>query len=192
MSGSDQASKAGGGGGASENNRAAAKTRRQRGYVWEETLVRRFNGLENWRAFRLGSPSPGLPDILAVNTKTKHLVVIEAKSGSGTSLSVPPEQIERCQEWLRIFSAYKKRHLVLAYKFHSKKRVGLAQYRRRELREFYKVLGQRTKAAECVCTYDGDLFARHNNKMRKIPTECVMPFETRQPAGAVAKARIIF
>jgi len=40
-----------------KNNRKIAKTRRQRGYQWENTLVKRFNSVENWKAFRLGSPS---------------------------------------------------------------------------------------------------------------------------------------
>ena len=44
-----------------------AKTRRQRGYQWEDTLVKRFNSLEGWKAFRLGSPSVALPDVLVVN-----------------------------------------------------------------------------------------------------------------------------
>jgi hypothetical protein len=50
------------------NNQKAAKTRRQRGYQWEDTIAKRFNCTENWKAFRLGSPSISLPDVLAVNT----------------------------------------------------------------------------------------------------------------------------
>ena len=38
-------------------NRKVSKTRRQRGYQWEDTLVKRFNALDSWKAFRLGSPS---------------------------------------------------------------------------------------------------------------------------------------
>ncbi|MEM4253171.1 MAG: resolvase, partial [Candidatus Nitrosotenuis sp.] len=52
----------------SKDNKKIARTRRQRGYHWEDTLVKRFNGLEDWKAFRLGSPSVALPDILAVST----------------------------------------------------------------------------------------------------------------------------
>ena len=40
------------------------KTRRQRGYTWENTLVKRFNSIKSWKAFRLGSPSVALPDVL--------------------------------------------------------------------------------------------------------------------------------
>src|SRR5438876_329605 len=51
------------------SNRRIARTRRQRGYNWEDTIVKRFNSSGEWKAFRLGSPSVGLPDILAVSTK---------------------------------------------------------------------------------------------------------------------------
>jgi len=40
-----------------KNNQKIAKTRRQRGYQWENTLVKRFNSVKNWKAFRLGSPT---------------------------------------------------------------------------------------------------------------------------------------
>ena len=62
-----------------------AKTRRQRGYQWEDTLVKRFNSLEGWKAFRLGSPSVALPDVLVVNNKKSVIFTIEAKSGTGTT-----------------------------------------------------------------------------------------------------------
>jgi len=52
-----------------KNNQKAARIRRQRGYHWEDTLVKRFNNSEKWKAFRLGSPSIALPDVLAVNTE---------------------------------------------------------------------------------------------------------------------------
>lgn len=182
----------------SDGNRAAARTRRQRGYQWEDTLVKRFSASDGWTAFRLGSPSIGLPDILAVNSRSRHLVVIEAKSGSGEALSVPADQLERCMRWVETFSAYKKRHVVLAYKFISKKRTGTATYRPRELREFYKVRGPRSRVAEYVCRYDGSFYSRRGGASdeRRVPvrgaSECAMPFKTRQPAGALKNARIIF
>jgi len=48
-------------------NKKTARTRRQRGYNWEDTLVKRFNATNSWKAFRLGSPSVALPDVLTVN-----------------------------------------------------------------------------------------------------------------------------
>jgi len=44
-------------------NKKIAKIRRQRGYHWEDTIVKRFNALDDWKAFRLGSPSLALPDV---------------------------------------------------------------------------------------------------------------------------------
>ena len=62
-----------------KTNQRIARTRRQRGYNWEDTLVKRFNATDGWKAFRLGSPSVGLPDILAVSTKENTIYTIEAK-----------------------------------------------------------------------------------------------------------------
>ena len=33
------------------NFKKIAKTRRQRGYQWEDTLVKRFNKMDGWKAF---------------------------------------------------------------------------------------------------------------------------------------------
>ncbi len=91
-----------------KNHRNAVRMRRQRGYHWEETIVKRFNSAEKWKAFRLGSPSIALPDVLAVNTEENTIYTIEAKSGTSTSLPVPADQIERCLEWIKTFDIYKK------------------------------------------------------------------------------------
>ena len=58
------------------NFKKIAQTRRQRGYNWEDTLVKRFNKMENWKAFRLGSPSVALPDILCVNNENSIIFTI--------------------------------------------------------------------------------------------------------------------
>ena len=105
----------------SKNHRKAAHTRRQRGYQWEDAIVKRFNSSANWNAFRLGSPSTALPDVLAVNTKESSIFTIEAKSGTTNSLQVPFDQIERCLKWVETFDIYKKREVILAFKFLSKK-----------------------------------------------------------------------
>ena len=68
-----------------KDNQKASRMRRQRGYQWEDTIVKRFNATENWKGFRLGSPSVALPDVLAVNTKKSTIYTIEAKSGTTTS-----------------------------------------------------------------------------------------------------------
>ena len=168
-----------------KNNQKAAKTRRQRGYQWEDTLVKRFNNSNDWKAFRLGSPSIALPDVLAVNTNESSLFTIEAKSGTSTSLVVPADQIERCLEWIKTFDIYKKRNVLLAFKFLSKKRIGLGKYEGRELREFYKIWDESHEITDCVCTYDGEFFAKVNGKRQELSLkECKMPFKTKQPHSA--------
>ena len=119
------------------NHQKAAKTRRQRGYQWEDTIVKRFRKTKNWKAFRLGSPSIALPDVLAVNTEESTIFTIEAKSGTSTSLPVPADQIERCLDWIKTFDIYENKKVLLAFKFLSKKRIDVGVYQNRELREYF-------------------------------------------------------
>ena len=164
-----------------KNNQKAARTRRQRGYQWEDTLVKRFKNTENWKAFRLGSPSIALPDVLAVNTRESELFTIEAKSGTSTSLPVPADQIERCLDWIKTFDIYEKRRVLLAFKFLSKKRIGLGKYESRELREFYKIWDESLQITDCVCTYEGKFFAKIDGSRKELfLKECKMPFKTKQ------------
>ncbi|WP_299293984.1 resolvase [Nitrosopumilus sp.] len=168
-----------------KNNQKAAKTRRQRGYQWEDTIVKRFNSSENWKAFRLGSPSVGLPDVLAVNTEDSTIYSIEAKSGTSTSLVVPFDQIERCLQWTKTFDIYKKRQVLLAFKFLSKKRIGLRKYENRELREYFKIWDESHDITDCVCTYDGKFFAKVNGQRIECQLkEAKMPFKTKQRHSA--------
>jgi len=167
------------------NNKKAARTRRQRGYQWEDTIVKRFNGVEKWKAFRLGSPSIALPDVLAVNNKDSIIFTIEAKSGTSTSLPVPADQIERCLTWIKTFDIYKKKHVILAFKFLSKKRIGLGEYENRELREFFKIWDESLKITDCVCTYEGRFFAKIDGTRKEFfLKECSMPFKTKQRTSA--------
>jgi Holliday junction resolvase len=164
----------------SKNHRNAAHTRRQRGYHWEDTIVKRFNSVENWNAFRLGSPSTALPDVLAVNTKESTIFTIEAKSGTTMSLPVPADQIERCLKWINTFDIYKKRKVLLAFKFLSKKRIGLGTYESRELREFYKIWDTSIPSTNCTCTYEGKTFAQINGERKEVKLEDHhMPFKTK-------------
>ncbi len=163
------------------NNQKAARIRRQRGYHWEDTIVKRFKSTEKWKAFRLGSPSIALPDVLAINTEESAIFTIEAKSGTSTSLPVPSDQIERCLEWINTFDIYKKRNVLLAFKFLSKKRIGLGIYESRELREFFKIWDESLEITDCVCTYEGKFFAKIDGKRKELfLKECVMPFKTKQ------------
>ena len=121
-----------------KNNQKIAKTRRQRGYQWENTLVKRFNSVKNWKAFRLGSPSVALPDVLVVSDKFLTIFATEAKSGTGTTLYVPYDQIERCLNWANNFCLYKTRKVILAFKFLSKKRIGVGNMKEENYVNFTK------------------------------------------------------
>ena len=157
-----------------------AKTRRQRGYQWEDTLVKRFNRMDDWIAFRLGSPSVALPDILSVNNEDSILYTLEAKSGTGTTLTVPFDQIIRCLNWTNNFEVYKIRHVILAFKFLSKKRIGTGEYEKRELREFYKVWDPKKTPIDMVCRYDGSTYAlREGKKMNLTLEDYEMQFVSR-------------
>ncbi|ABK77212.1 hypothetical protein CENSYa_0579 [Cenarchaeum symbiosum A] len=165
-------------------HRKVSRTRRQRGYAWEDAIVKRFNGAEGWRAFRLGSPSTGLPDVLAVGPA--GLYAIEAKSGTATSLTVPADQIERCLSWTRAFGAYHDRRAVLAFKFLSKKRTGTGTYESRRLREYFVVWDG--SPVDCICTYDGETYARRDGERSRIRlARCSLPFATRTPDGPPVK-----
>ncbi len=162
-------------------NQKSARMRRQRGYQWEDTIVKRFNNTADWRAFRLGSPSIALPDVLAVNTDKSTIFTIEAKSGTSTSLPVPMDQIERCLDWIKTFDIYKKRKVLLAFKFLSKKRLGIGKYESRELREFFKIWDESLEITDCVCNYEGKIFSKANGVKKEIfLKECKMPFKTKQ------------
>jgi hypothetical protein len=148
----------------SKNHRKAVRTRRQRGYHWEDTIVKRFNSVNDWNAFRLGSPSTALPDVLAVNNTKSTIFTIEAKS----------------LKWINIFEIYKIRKVILAFKFLSKKRTGLGTYESRELREFYKVWDPSIPIAKCSCSYDGQIFTQIDGKRQEIHLEDLpMPFKTK-------------
>ena len=167
------------------NHQKASKTRRQRGYQWEDTIVKRFRKTENWKAFRLGSPSVSLPDVLAVNTDESTIFTIEAKSGTSTSLPVPADQIARCLDWIKTFDIYKKNQVLLAFKFLSKKRIDVGVYKKRELREFFKIWDETLEITDCVCTYDGKIYSKVDGVRKELfLKESKMPFKTKQRTSA--------
>ena len=136
--------------------------------------------MDKWKAFRLGSPSVALPDLLCVNNKDSVLFTIEAKSGTGTTLTVPFDQIIRCLNWTDNFEVYKTRKVILAFKFLSKKRVGVGEYEKRELREFYKVWDEKRVPTDIVCKYDGITYAlKDGNKKKFQLKDYKMPFKSK-------------
>ena len=158
-----------------------SRIRRQRGYHWEDTLVKRFNKLDNWKAFRLGSPSVALPDILSLNNEDSIIFTIEAKSGTSTSLTVPSDQIVRCMNWTQNFKVYQTREVILAFKFLSKKRIGNSLYEKRELREFFKVWNTKRVPIDIVCKYDGTTYGLIKGKRKSIKLKDYrMPFKEKK------------
>ena len=158
-----------------------SRIRRQRGYHWEDTLVKRFNKLDNWKAFRLGSPSVALPDILSLNNEDSIIFTIEAKSGTSTSLTVPSDQIVRCMNWTQNFKVYQTREVILAFKFLSKKRIGNSLYEKRELREFFKVWNTKRVPIDIVCKYDGTTYGLFKGKRKSIKLKDYrMPFKEKK------------
>jgi Holliday junction resolvase len=157
--------------------------RRSRGYSFEHTLVQRLNS-GDWNARRLGGSSTGLPDIIAVNNIDATLLSIEAKSGTGNILYVPQDQIKRSLIIRNMFSFYKTRHFILAFKFMTKKRFkrkGAVVYEHRKLIEYYKVadIFEDMQDIPIVkCTYDGKTFAIQHKKSVKINLpDYIMPFQ---------------
>jgi len=158
------------------DHKKISRLRRSRGYNWEDLLVKRFNALPNWKSVRLGSPSIALPDLIAINNMRKTIYVIEAKSGTGTTLHVPTDQIVRCFNWLHNFELYENKYVILAFKFLSKKRLNVGQYQKRKLKEYYKICNEEN-IINCTCTYDGTLYATNDNKKSNLNfKEFKMPF----------------
>lgn len=144
---------------------------RGRGYLWESTLVKRFQSTKNWDARRLGGSSTGLPDIVATDRKTSkpiHLVTIEAKSGTRTVLEVREDQIKRCFTVCDFFSAYYYRWVVLAFKFSRKKRIR-KEFETRDLREYFVLVSNRLPSLiemninHVWCNYEGEVRIRTDN-----------------------------
>ncbi len=162
----------------------SARTRRQRGYRWEDVLVKRLNSCDGWKAFRLGSPSIGLPDVIAANTHYDMILAIEAKSGTTDTIPVPKDQIERCLRWVDAFGRYSNRHAVMAFKFMSKKWKNVGIYEKRERREYFKLWNPGKIPCDFVCKYDGGMYALANGKRRKLElTNFVMPFQNHKNEG---------
>lgn len=138
--------------------------RKARGYMWEDTIVRRFRA-SGWDAVRLGSPSIHLPDVIAV--KGDSIVAVEAKSVSVNTVSVLKEKVENTIKFVNMFRAYRQRLAVLAVKFMAKKHIAKGKYRPRKLREFYFVMPTGDYDLLQV-TYDGKFLLVKEGKK----TEC--------------------
>ena len=162
-------------------SRLPSNLRRFRGYNFEHSLVKRLN-INCWNARRLGGSSTGLPDIVAVNNVDSILLTIEAKCGSSDILYVPNDQIERCFMIKNMFSLYRNRHCILAFKFMRKKRCiekGKMVYQSRKLIEYYKLadsLEDQSTLSDIKCTYNGEVFTIGSDTIKLDLPDYVMPF----------------
>lgn len=83
-----------------------------RGYNFENKLSERYNATEGWRAWRLGTSSAGLPDVLAVSDT--HVHVHELKSTHKTSVQIPVHQLVMCLDLASAFKRYGGRVILSA------------------------------------------------------------------------------
>lgn len=122
-----------------------------RGYAFEKYIVEQFNKKEGWQARRLGGTSTGLPDIVTTNKNT--ILAIEAKSTASKFTFVPNDEIKRCADILDMFSIYKNKDIMLAFKFKALKGV-------RKLRYYFyivKDIKNIDNIKSISCNYDGKL-----------------------------------
>ncbi|MCY4252007.1 MAG: resolvase [Thaumarchaeota archaeon] len=172
--------------GAREGTGAASRARRRRGYSWEGAISRRFNALEGWSAFRLGSPSAELPDVLALNPAQSAAFVRGAKSRTANRRGGPAEQVERWLRWEQALGPYRVRRVVLAFKFLSKRRVARGEYDARKLREYYKEWDVSVRPIECVCHYDGSTYGRDGGERVALDLgECDVPIARARAAQGI-------
>ena len=91
--------------------------RRNRGYSFEHGIILYLEKI-GWRAKRLGGSSTKLPDVLATHDDT--IYSMEAKSimlPTTRTAFIPFDQVHRCIDMLTMFSMYKNRYVVFAFKF---------------------------------------------------------------------------
>ena len=153
------------------NTKKVNQTRRQRGYAFETSLVSKFKGTPGWDARRLGSPSTNLPDVFARNNDTEIVVAIEAKSGTTNLLYVPDDQIQRCMDWVNMFSIYEEKCVVLAFKFSQKKRITSVLYKHRPLKLYYKIWPLDMIPCKMSCDYEGNNSTYRNEIRESIDLE---------------------
>ena len=142
-----------------KDNKKINKTRRNRGYQWEKTIVNRYNLKYNWEAMRLGGASIFLPDVLLIHSEMSTIIAVEAKSGTTDNLYVPFDQIDRCYEFVQKFKKYDHRYVILSFKFSQVKRVSNTEKTTRKMKEYHYIWDSNIhRVSNHICTYDGKMF----------------------------------
>lgn len=155
-----------------KNNKKINKTRRQRGYAFENHIVHKFKCISGWGAKRLGSPSVQLPDVMCVNDFYKTIIAIEAKSTIQNHAYVPADQIERCRDWVNMFGVYDSKYVILAFKFGQITQIIKGQPIPRKLRYHYKVFPyNRFTPSNVRADYDGNILIKSGDGWMEIKLE---------------------
>ena len=98
------------------------KTRRTRGYAFEDKIRKKINSIDNekqWHCRRLGGSSTGLPDlVITFNQYMGALVAMECKSTKDKYvLEIPADQVQRCVDVLDLFGTYGCKWVAFAFYF---------------------------------------------------------------------------
>lgn len=142
--------------------------RQSRGYTFEQKeMVGFFDSQDDWHARRLGGTSMGLPDVLITNNKESILWSVECKSITAKDMNdtkkhkgyIPQDQIQRCYAMLDMFSIYKLRHVIFAFRFATKKP--------RKHHYFFFKITDMTNVKSVTVTRDGTI--RYTKQSKEVP-----------------------
>lgn len=104
------------------------RTRRNRGYSFETSIVHKVNDIAYWSARRLGGASTYLPDVIITNYDGAALTLECKSTHEKKDLYIPPDQVLRCIDTLSLFSYYRVKNVVFAFKFGQSKGNKLKEY----------------------------------------------------------------
>ncbi len=148
------------------------QTRKNRGYSFENRIVKTFNDSTGWFAKRLGGASIYLPDVMCINDIYSTVIAIEAKSTTQNYAYVPQDQIERCRDWVNMFGRYDRKMVVLAFKFGRTILSKKDNFVNRKPRIFYKVFPHKQfKPSDVRADYDGNILIKRNDEWEPLVME---------------------
>jgi len=123
--------------------------KRSRGYNFESFIVDVFEHV-GWYAKRLGGTSIEMPDIIATNND--EILFIECKATSSSFTYIPHDEIKRCHDMIAMFSIYRKKNIVVAFKFRAIKGERKLKYYMFEI-----TFADINNVKSVTCNYDGKL-----------------------------------
>lgn len=114
--------------------------RHQRGYNFEKHVVDWFNSKPKdmgWHARILGGSSTGLPDVVVTNTRMSVIMSMECKSSASNYAYIPNDQLLRCQGIIEMFSVFKYKAIVFAFKFTRSAKTPKGEKYNRKLKYYF-------------------------------------------------------